>query len=82
LIIIPSRIREIYSQGESYFEGYVITPRPVLRSNSEMPRYLISFDNGSMYHIAEFGMPEVSRASHKADRDDETNSPRRYSRYI
>jgi len=34
-----------------------------------MPRYLISFDDGSMDHIAESDMPAVSDASRKVVRD-------------
>ncbi len=34
-----------------------------------MPRYLISFDDGSMDHIAEADLPAVSAAAHAVVRD-------------
>ena len=34
-----------------------------------MPRYLISFDDGSMDHIGEHDLPAVSEASHAVVRD-------------
>ena len=34
-----------------------------------MPRYLISFDDGSMDHIAEGDLPEVSEAAHAVVRE-------------
>lgn len=34
-----------------------------------MPRYLISFDDGSMDHIAEHDLPAVGEAAHVVARD-------------
>ena len=34
-----------------------------------MPRYLISFDDGSMDHIAEADLPAVSEAAHRVVRE-------------
>lgn len=34
-----------------------------------MPRYLVSFDDGSMDHISEADLPAVSEASHAVVRD-------------
>ncbi|MBL8813317.1 MAG: hypothetical protein JNM43_24335, partial [Planctomycetaceae bacterium] len=37
-----------------------------------MPRYLISFDDGSMDHIAEKDLPAVAEAAHAVVRDAKT----------
>jgi hypothetical protein len=42
---------------------------PLERRSVEMPRYLISFDDGSMDHISQQDLPEVGEAAHAVVRE-------------
>src|SRR5688572_13313967 len=52
------------------FAGSIITFHPRSeKGDSSMPRYLISFDDGSMDHIREEDLPTVGEASHAVVRE-------------
>src|SRR4051812_23765161 len=60
--------------GDSEFSRWFVSHSasasvPESGRSVDMPRFLISFDDGSMDHIAEGDMPEVGEAAHAVVRE-------------